>query len=108
MIMIVGQLGTVTGTDLEGASLAAELRAFVGALDEIHFGTLLLGLATLLFLFLARWRFPRAPAPLVAVLVATAVTMLLDLENSGIAVVGEIPAGLPLPSVPSLDSYAAL
>jgi sulfate permease, SulP family len=108
VIMIVGQLGKVTGTPVEGGSLGSELRSFLLALGDIHLATSMLALATLLLLFVAQWRAPRLPGPLLAVLLATVLTAGLDLERSGVAVVGDIPAGLPHPSLPSLDAYTAL
>jgi sulfate permease, SulP family len=108
VIMIVGQLGKVTGAPVESGSLGSELRSFLLSLGDIHPATLILALATLLLLFVAQWRFPRLPGPLLAVLLATAMTAMLDLEARGVAVVGSVPAGLPHPSLPSLDSSTAL
>jgi SulP family sulfate permease len=47
---------------------------------------------------------PRSPMLLVGVLAAAAAVAVLDLESRGIAVVGEIPAGLPAPSLPSISA----
>ena len=59
-----------------------------------------IGGATLaLILALKRW--PRLPGILIAVVAATLVVALLDLDTStGIAVLGPLPHGLPMPSVP--------
>jgi len=59
-----------------------------------------IGGATLaLILLLKRW--PRLPGILIAVVAATLVVALLDLDASaGIAVLGPLPHGLPMPSVP--------
>jgi high affinity sulfate transporter 1 len=108
IIMIVGQLGKVTGVPVEGGSLASELRSFLQSVGDARPATFMLAVATLLLLFLTQWRFPRLPGPLMAVLLATVLTVTLDLERSGIAVVGDIPAGLPHLSLPSLDAYTAL
>jgi high affinity sulfate transporter 1 len=108
IIMIVGQLGKVTGVPVEGGSLASELRSFLQSVGDARPATFMLAVATLLLLFLTQWRFPRLPGPLMAVLLPTVLTVTLDLERSGIAVVGDIPAGLPHLSLPSLDAYTAL
>jgi high affinity sulfate transporter 1 len=107
-IMIVGQLGKVTGVPVEGGSLGSELWSFLHALDHFHPATFLIAVATLLFLFVVQWRFPRLAGPLLAVLLATGLTVALDLERKGVEVVGHVPAGLPHLSPPSLDAYAAL
>ena len=41
-------------------------------------------------------------------LLATALTTAFDLQDKGVAVVGQLPAGLPQPGLPPLGDYAAL
>ncbi|GAA3222950.1 SulP family inorganic anion transporter [Nonomuraea helvata] len=101
VIMIVGQLGKVTGVRVSGDGVIAELLSFGRGLTEIHPATLLLAAGVLALVFLAQWRLPWIPAPLLAVLLATACVALLGLERYGIKVVGEIPAGLPAPALPA-------
>ncbi|MFI7707571.1 sulfate permease [Nonomuraea sp. NPDC049480] len=102
VIMIVGQLGKITGVPVSGDGAIAELLSFSRGLPEIHPGTLLLAAGVLALLFLTQWRLPWIPAPLLAVLLATACVTLFGLERYGIKVVGEIPAGLPAPALPAL------
>ena len=57
------------------------------------------GSALVLILFLKRW--PRVPGLLIAVAAATIVVGVFDLAAAtGISVLGPLPQGLPLPSVP--------
>jgi MFS superfamily sulfate permease-like transporter len=46
---------------------------------------------------------PRAPGPLITVVLAAAVVGVFSLQDYGIPVIGPVPAGLPSPAVPSLD-----
>ena len=62
-----------------------------------------MGLVTLALILLLRRTAPRAPGALIAVTAATAVTALFDLDEHGIAVVGEIPPGLPRLAWPDVD-----
>ncbi|MGH8172583.1 MAG: SulP family inorganic anion transporter [Rhodanobacteraceae bacterium] len=56
-----------------------------------------------LILFLKRW--PRLPGILIAVVAATLIVALLELDTSaGIAVLGSLPQGLPMPSVPLIQA----
>jgi SulP family sulfate permease len=60
VIMIIGQLGRLTGIRVAGSSPAAQLMSVGRCLPQVNAGTLLLGLATLTFPFLL----PRAlPGP---------------------------------------------
>ena len=100
LIMIGGQLGRVSGLKLQADSSPAQLLELLGRLGEIHRPTLLLALGVLVFLLLVQRRFPRAPAPLLAVLLAMAVVAVGHLDQRGVAVIGAIPAGLPRPALP--------
>ena len=110
LIMIVSQLGKLTGIDVEVDGLLPELGYVVGHLDEVHTATLTLGLATLVVMLTGSVVFPRAPMALIGMVGAAAATALLRLTDRGIAVIGTIPAGLPVPSFPqvSLDAVVSL
>ena len=108
MIMMVGQLGKLTGVPVRGETFFGELASFVSHLSTAHVPTTVLAAVVLVFLFgLQRW-LPAAPAPLLAVLLATVAVPLLGLESRGIHVIGAIPSGLPVPSLPPLDELAGL
>ena len=107
VIMVSGQLGRICGVDLAADGLIAELRELITRRSEIHGPTLALALAVLAFLLWVQRRFPRAPGPLLAVLLATAAVALFHLDGGGIAVIGPIPAGLPQPALPALPPAVA-
>jgi high affinity sulfate transporter 1 len=108
LIMIVGQLGKLTGVPVSGESFLSQLTSFFRGMPHVHLATLLLAAVMLAFLFLLQWRFPRAPAPLLAVLLATAAVAVFGLERYGIRVVGAVPSGLPAPSLPATGDLASL
>ena len=56
-----------------------------------------------LLIALRQW-IPAAPGPLVAVVGSTVVVALFGLQSVGVAVVGEIPAGLPRPALPDFGA----
>ncbi|MET8871390.1 sulfate permease [Nocardia sp. NPDC004604] len=103
-MMIVGQLGRVTGVPVEGESFLTQLRSFATQLDHWHWQTSVLAAAVLVGLLLLSWRAPRVPGPLLAVLLAAAVVAMFSLQRYGIEVIGSIPAGIP---VPGLSDVAA-
>ena len=103
IIMITGQLGKASGLSIEAHSVFGEIQAFLHQLPQAHWPTVLLSILVLLFLFIVQARFPTAPGPLLAVLLATVAVKLFHLDQLGIAVVGDIPAGLPRLTLPSLS-----
>ncbi|MFD4428723.1 SulP family inorganic anion transporter [Nocardia sp. NPDC058497] len=101
-LMIVGQLGRVTGVPVTGVTSMAQLRSFVANLGQWHPATAALAFVVLAaLLIMARWT-PRAPGPLIAVLAATVAVAVFSLQRFGIGVVGEVPTGLPTPGLPAI------
>ncbi|MBE9044263.1 solute carrier family 26 protein [Pleurocapsales cyanobacterium LEGE 10410] len=103
LIMIGGQLGKIAKIEIEANAFFSQISEFVGQLQLAHTPTLILGIAVLVFLFALQHRFPNAPIPLIAVLLSTVAVAVFNLDNRGVAVVGEIPAGLPRFAVPQLS-----
>ena len=103
VLMIISQLGKITGIDAGGDSTFEELRSVATQLDQIHLPTLALTVGVLLLLFAVHRWFPRLPGPLIAMLLAAGIVVLFSLDRSGVAVVGEIPRGLPSPALPSFS-----
>ena len=94
-LMVMSQIGKVTGVDVDGDSFFAQAASLIGQLGEVNWPTVLLAAGVLGFLFVVQRRFPRAPGPLVAVLLATLAVSVLGLQAAGLAVVGPMPSGLP-------------
>ncbi|NJK40367.1 MAG: solute carrier 26 family protein [Acaryochloridaceae cyanobacterium SU_2_1] len=112
IIMITGQLSKVSGIPIQANSIWEQTYRFVSDIEQIHWKTFLIASLVLVFLWSSQRRFPRAPGPLIAVLLATTAVALFHLDQQGVKVVGMIPAGLPhlqlpQPSVPDLSSLVA-
>ena len=95
LTLLSSQLQKLTGVPIDADTFFPRVGEFVTNLDEIHAATLAMGLVTLGLILVLRRKAPRAPGALIAVTAATAVSALFDLDEHGIAVVGEIPPGLP-------------
>ena len=104
VIMIVGQLGKVSGVDVGGDGVPGEVASFLAHLSQADLPTLSLGLSVLAFLLVGSRLFPKAPVLLIAVLLATAAVALLGLQDNGITVVGAVPEGLPTLQVPQVTT----
>ncbi|MET9899650.1 solute carrier family 26 protein [Streptomyces sp. NPDC006446] len=108
LIMMVDQLTKLTGVPTDGSGFFPKLASFFENLDEIQPTTVTFSAVTLVFLYLAtrfRWS---VPGPLLALALGTAVVAAFDLQDHGLAVIGEIPAGLPRPDFPALDTLPEL
>lgn len=105
LIMIIGQLGKISGIPINAESIFGEVQEFWRGLDQLHWPTLILAGCVLAFLLVIQRRLPKAPGPLLAALLATAAVSLFKLDQQGIAVIGPIPAGLPSFAVPAGFSF---
>ena len=74
----------------------------------VHWPTVLMAVFSFaVILGVRRWR-PRLPAVLIAVALATLASWLTGYADLGGRVIGAIPTGLPVPTVPPLDVNAAM
>jgi len=76
----------------------------VAYLPQTHWLTLGLGLATIGIIILTQRLRPGWPAPLIAIVVVTALVGLFGLDTWGVSILGELPHGFPpLTSLPLTD-----
>lgn len=103
MLVMIGQLPKLFGFAGRGDGFFAQVSAFVSdAVRLTHVPTLALGLGLLLLLLALRRFVPRVPAPLVIVVTGILVVVALGLDHQGVAVLGTVPAGLPIPTLPRI------
>ncbi|MGM0385626.1 MAG: SulP family inorganic anion transporter, partial [Actinomycetota bacterium] len=107
-LMVVSQLGKLTGLDLDGDGVVGELRAFAARIGDAHLPTTVLAAVVLVALFAFRHWAPRWPGPLLIMVAAAGLTALLGLGEGGIALVGEVPKGLPEMRVPRMGDLELL
>ena len=98
--ILVGQIGRFTGVKVASDGLVGPILEIARRASEIHWPTLLLAGSLLVLLRVLAARLPALPGPLVAIALATALSMLFDLPGHGIAVIGRIPSELPEFSLP--------
>ncbi|MFD1512324.1 SulP family inorganic anion transporter [Halomarina rubra] len=100
------QLGPLLG--IEGATGEFYERLWFVAthLDALSAATAAVGLAGVALFVVGERFFPRAPNALVVVGLAIVAMQVTDLQARGVAVVGEIPSGLPSLTVPALSVTA--
>jgi SulP family sulfate permease len=72
-------------------------------LPAFHWPTALIGIFTFAVIYGLKHYQPRVPASLLALVVTCVVVWFFELHESGIAIIGEIPGGLPAFQLPVLD-----
>jgi high affinity sulfate transporter 1 len=95
LIIIVGQMPKLFGYASHAGEVLPQLREFIFSIGQLHLPTTLLGLGLLVLLVLIRRFVPALPSALVVVVVGIVLIVGLKLEQSGIVLLGHVPAGLP-------------
>src|SRR3954447_12051204 len=103
--VVIGELPKIAGTSTEGETAWGELASWIRSLGDVSWTTVLVGLVALVVILALRFRFPRAPGALVLVVGGLLATHILDLGAHGVALVGDVPRGLPTPVLPGLDVF---
>jgi SulP family sulfate permease len=98
--VVIGELPKLTGTEVTGSNPLQELWSWLGGLGDAQLATVLVGGAALAVVFGLRVVAPRVPGALVLVVGGLAASWLLDLDARGVALVGEVPRGLPTLQLP--------
>ncbi len=101
----VGELPKLTGTSADGDNVWQEFGSWVRGLADIHWATLLVGVVALAVILALRFLAPAIPGALVLVAGGLLASALFDLGAQGVALVGEVPRGLPAPMLPDLDVF---
>jgi sulfate permease, SulP family len=101
LIMLVGQFNNITGLQIQTETVLGAAIATFRQLGHCHWPTVMLATFVLAFLYITQRWLPKAPGPLLAMLLATIAVIVLHLDQLGVALVGEIPAGLPQPTWPT-------
>jgi high affinity sulfate transporter 1 len=100
LVIIVGQLPKLFGFSTDASGFGHEVQAFFTHLGDTVGAALAVGLAVLAVLLVLPRVTRRLPAVLVAIAGATIVSALFDLHAHGVATVGTLPRGVPVPSFP--------
>ncbi|AIK84744.1 sulfate transporter [Corynebacterium glutamicum] len=102
VLMIVSQLSKVTQVDVESGQTWQEIISFIKVAGQAHIPTVILAVVVLSLLYLANWLTPKFPSTLMVLLLSAAAVAFFHLDRFGLEVIGEVPRGLPQPSIPSI------
>ena len=105
LIIAASQLGHLLGVELPRTHhVHRVVWEAIQHASDCSWPTLTIGVLSIAALVLCKKRWPRFPAALFVVVTTTAAVWALGLSTRGVSIVGEVPAGLPGFSLPSVDS----
>jgi sulfate permease, SulP family len=104
--VVIGELPKLTGTDADGDNAWQELSSWLGSLDGRDATTIAVGVAALGVILGLRAVAPKVPGALVLVVGGLVASAIFDLGAHGVALVGDVPSGLPSPAFPDADVFA--
>ncbi len=102
-IIATSQIGKLFGVTVDKAPYHYETvwRVLQATVEHTHLPTLGMAILSLAILILVKRYLPKWPNVLIAVAISTVIAWLTDFRDSGGAVVGSIPVGLPGIQIPS-------
>jgi SulP family sulfate permease len=103
LILMSTQFGKLFGVKLEGHNFFPLLADLIRHIHETNVLTLVIGVILILLLELLRRCAPKIPGALAVFVLALVVSAIFHLSDCGVAVIGTVPRGLPMPHVPLLS-----
>jgi SulP family sulfate permease len=102
LTIVAGQLPDLFGVEGSGGDFFERVRGLLADLGQTSLTTLAVGLASLALVLGLRRFAPAVPGSLVAVLGGIGAVGLLDLDQHGVEIVGQIDSGLPALGAPDV------
>ncbi|WP_432416830.1 SulP family inorganic anion transporter [Rhizobium leguminosarum] len=100
--ILVGQINRFTGVKIESEGLVPPIVEILRKSASIHWPSLIFGLSMFALLWVVKAARLKVPGPVLVVVVSVILSAVFDFQGRGIAVVGDIPRGLPMFSLPAL------
>jgi SulP family sulfate permease len=104
LVIVVGELPKLLGITIEGGNTLQQAWQVLRSLGDLDPTTAAFGVIALIVLFGGSRFLPRFPWGLLVLVVAILASSALDLEDQGVAVVGEVPSGLPPIGLPGIEA----
>lgn len=107
LIIGLSQLKHLLGVDISRSHHIHEIlyNAWL-QIGDVHLQTLAIGIASVATLLVIKKIKPMFPGALLVVVISTLVVWAMGLDQSGVKIVGDVPAGLPSFGLPVLDLEA--
>jgi high affinity sulfate transporter 1 len=107
LLIAMSQLPKVFGVPGGDGTFFQQLGQFIANLPQTNGYALALGVGTIALILIIKRFKPLIPGALVALILGTAIAGIFQLNaNYGVAVVGDIPIGMPSPAIPAINPQA--
>ncbi len=103
LIIIESQLGKLFGIKTPGNTFLEKLWSIIIQLGQTQWLTFAIGLTLIALLLILRRISPKIPGAIIVVVLSTFVSWLFHLDAYGVSILGQIPAGLPKPTIPNIQ-----
>lgn len=104
ILVILGELPSILGIPAPQGDVMSRIGDLVGGAGETNPVTFAVGLTALVVLFAGGHLAPKVPWALIVLLAGLVVSSAVDLAADGVAVVGTVPQGLPVPGLPDVPT----
>jgi sulfate permease, SulP family len=108
LIIGLSQLKHLMGLSIPRGSVFLTLSEAAKNITDTNIITLLIGLGSIAILLFFKMKMKKFPAPLVVVVGGTLLVSFLNLQDKGVKIVGEVPMGLPVMSLPAMSFEAIM
>ena len=103
VLIVLGEIPALAGLPTPTGGIFERVAVLLANSADFHGLTLVVGVTSLAILFIGSRLAPRAPWSLIVLVGGIAVSTRLDLAAKGVRVVGDVPTGIPIPSIPIVD-----
>ena len=104
IVIALNQIGNLIGIDVSRNNLVHLLANDIfSQINNLHWMSFLMGIFAIIIILVLKFYFKKIPASLVVVTFGILIVYLFKLDGLGIAVLGEIPKGLPKFTIPAFD-----
>lgn len=100
--IIIGQLPKLAGLESAGTNFLKNILIMVHDITLINPLSLIIGVSIIAIVLIGKRFLPRLPLSLVVLIAATLITYYFQLDQHGVAIVGDVPSGLPKLEIPNL------
>ena len=104
--ILVGQLPKLLGFSVDSDNFLGDVAGVISgiAAGEVVLPAAAVGIGSLIVILVVKRVLPKVPAVLVAVVLAIVASLLWNLGEQGVKLVGVLPQGVPAPSIPVVSA----